>query len=201
MRTQFAAALAALILATPLLAQAQDLPSYAQPAAASEDQQVHGRIVSFDGHYSLQVRDERGFVDNVQLHDGTIINPTGLTLEPGMVVSIDGYNDGSFLAANEVDTPYTYDDDVAYYDGYPWNHYGPDVSLGFFFGSSGWWHSDGHFRWNGGMRAYDVNHALGRMNAGGHVRGDGFHGSGSFHGGGGFGGGGFHGGGGGGGHH
>ncbi len=42
----------------------------------------------------LQVRDEQGYVDNVQLHQGTIINPTGITLEPGMVVSILGYNSG-----------------------------------------------------------------------------------------------------------
>jgi hypothetical protein len=214
MRTHIVAAIAALVLATPLVAQAQDIPSYAQPAAVSQDDQVHGRIVSFDGHYSLQVRDERGFTDNVQLHDGTIINPTGLTLEPGMVVSIDGYNDGSFLAANEIDTPYTYDDGgVAYYDGYPWNHYGSDIGLGFFFGNDGWWHSDGHYRWNGGVRVYDVHHAEGRVGGGGGFHGNGgflggggFHGDGGFHGGGdggfhGGGGGGFHGGGGGGGGH
>jgi hypothetical protein len=157
MRTHFVAAFAALLLATPLVAQAQDIPSYAQPDAVSEDEQIHGRIVSFDGQYSLQVRDERGFVDNVQLHQGTIINPTGLTLAPGMVVSVDGFNDGPYLAANEIDTPYTYYGGVPYYGGYPWYHYGPSISLGFFFGNAGWWHGDGRYHWNAGVRVYDVH--------------------------------------------
>src|SRR6202035_5329663 len=131
MRRHLVAAFAALVLAAPLAAQAQDLPSYAQPAAVSEDEQIHGRIVNFDGQYSLQIRDERGFVDNVQLHQGTIINPTGLTLAPGMVVSVLGYNAGPFLAANEVDTPYLFTSGVPYYAGRPWNYYGPSISLGF----------------------------------------------------------------------
>ena len=65
----------------------------------------------------MYVRDVRGYVDNVTLHQGTIINPTGLTLAPGMVVSILGYNAGPFFAANEVDTPYTYTYGVPYYAG------------------------------------------------------------------------------------
>ena len=69
-------------------------PSVQQVA---DDQQIRGRISSFDGGYNLTVADERGFTDNVQLHDGTIINPTGLTLAPGMVVSILGYNAGPLL--------------------------------------------------------------------------------------------------------
>jgi hypothetical protein len=67
-----------------------------------------------------------------------VINPTGLTLAPGMVVSIDGYNAGGYFAANEVDTPYTYYEGVPYYYGHPWFYYGPSVSLGFFFGGGGW---------------------------------------------------------------
>jgi hypothetical protein len=54
----------------------------------------------------LNVRDDRGFLDNVELHQGTIINPTGLALQPGMEVTIIGYNRGRSLAANEIDTPY-----------------------------------------------------------------------------------------------
>ncbi len=41
----------------------------------------------------------------MDLHQGTIINPTGLTLEPGMNVTIDGYADGSNFDAMEIDTP------------------------------------------------------------------------------------------------
>ena len=140
-----AAALAASlsIIAAPLAASAQDEPSYGtapQPSYATQDEQIHGRIVSFDGAYALQVRDDRGFIDNVQLHQGTIINPTGLTLTAGMVVAIHGYNSGSFFAANEVDTPYTLYGAVPYYLGHPWYYWGPSISLGFFFGSGGWWH-------------------------------------------------------------
>ncbi|HYZ16754.1 MAG TPA: hypothetical protein VE591_10145 [Candidatus Acidoferrum sp.] len=157
MRTHFFAAIAAVIIATPLAAQAQDMPSYAQPVAVSRDEQIHGRIVDFDGGYNLRVRDERGFIDNVQLHQGTIINPTGLTLAPGMVVSIDGYNAGPYLAANEIDTPYTFYDGVPYYHGYAWDHWGPSVSLSFFFGDGGWWHGGGGYHWNEGVRVYDVH--------------------------------------------
>jgi len=180
------AALAAIFLATPLAALAQDVPTYAgasdqqqvdqqqpppgdQPPppggdvpsyaeAPPQDEQIRGRIVSFDGAYSLQVRDERGFVDNVQLHQGTIINPTGLTLAPGMIVSILGYNSGSFFAANEVDTPYTFDAGIPYYAGHPWDYYGPTIGLSFFFGNVGWWHGDyfhGPFAYRGGARYYN----------------------------------------------
>ncbi len=152
-------ALAALLLATPLAASAQDVPSYAYaPQAATADEQIRGRIASFDGAYDLTVNDERGFVDNVDLHDGTIINPTGLTLAPGMVVSILGYSDGSQFAANEIDTPYSYDAGVADYGGHPWDYYGPSTSLAFFFGSAGWWHGNafrGDYSYRGGARYYN----------------------------------------------
>jgi len=157
----YIAAIAALALVTPLAAHAQDLPSYAQPAQASEDEQLRGRIVAFDGAYSLQVRDERGYTDNVQLHQGTIINPTGLTLAPGMIVSILGYNGGEYFAANEVDTPYQFVGGYPYYAGHPWNYYGAGISIGFFFGSTGWWHGGafgGGFRYVGGARVYNSVH-------------------------------------------
>jgi len=151
------AAVAAIGLLAPISAAAQDMPSYAQ--SAPQDQQVRGRIASFDGAYDLTVRDDNGYIDNVRLHQGTIINPTGLTLAPGMVVSILGYNAGPFFAANEVDTPYTYYGGVPYYYGHPWWFYGPTVSLGFFFGNGGWWHG-GYFghpvRYYGGYHAYGV---------------------------------------------
>jgi hypothetical protein len=134
------AAVAALALFTPLAAQAQGAPSY-----ATQDQAIHGRVVGFDGGYHLSVRDDRGYVDHVQLHQGTVINPTGLTLAPGMVVSIDGYNSGSYFSANEIDTPYEFYGGVPYYGGYPYWHYGPSVSLGFFFGDGGW-HDHGGWR-------------------------------------------------------
>ena len=82
-------------------ASADSLPSY-----ASAEQTIHGRIRSVDGQYHLTVSDDKGYLDHVNLHQGTVINPTGLTLAPGMSVTILGYNGGSVFVANEIDTPY-----------------------------------------------------------------------------------------------
>jgi len=159
MQKHVLAAWAAIALLVPAAAGAQAMPSYAQPPPtyASGEENIHGRIATFDGRYALTVRDERGFIDSVQLHQGTIINPTGLTLEPGMVVSVLGYNAGSYLAANEIDTPYTLVVGVPYWSEHPWWYYGPTVSLNFFFGSPGWWHGSyfhGGFHYLGGARVY-----------------------------------------------
>lgn len=154
------AAVAAAALLSPLAAEAQGVPSYAQPAPSyAGEENIHGRIAAFDGRFNLTVRDERGFVDNVHLHQGTIINPVGITLEAGMVVSILGYNAGPYLEANEIDTPYTFVVGVPYWDDHPWWYYGPSVSLNFFFGNLGWWHGTylrGGFRYVGGARAYSA---------------------------------------------
>jgi hypothetical protein len=83
--------------------QQQPLPSY-----ASGEEEIHGRISQIGGKYQISVRDDRGFIDSVMLHDGTIINPTGLTLQSGQAVSILGHTDGKNFDANEVDTPYRY---------------------------------------------------------------------------------------------
>jgi hypothetical protein len=142
------AAITAFVLLTSSAVQAQNIPSYAQPQPMS-DEQIRGRIVGFDGAYSLALRDERGFVDNVRLHQGTIINPVGLALEPGMIVCVMGYNVGPYLDAEEIDTPYTFYGAMPYYEGHPWNYYGPTIGLNFYFGNTGWWHrgyySDEHF--------------------------------------------------------
>jgi hypothetical protein len=127
--------LALAVVALPGAASAQDRPSY---ATADEDS-VHGRIVAVKDQYNIDVRDDKGYVDHVQLHQGTIINPTGLTLHPGMTVTVLGVNSGSTLAANEIDTPYNYSPAVAYG---PYPYYGPyyapyafypSVALGFRF--------------------------------------------------------------------
>ncbi len=146
MRKFIAALAAALVISAPLAARAETLPSYAVPAPHG-DAHIDGRVVDFDGGYGLQVRDDNGYVDRVRLHAGTIINPTGLRLAPGMVVSVLGYNAGSFFAANEIDTPYTYTYGVPYFYGHPWNYYGPSYSLDFYFGHPGWYHDDWHHRY------------------------------------------------------
>jgi hypothetical protein len=140
------------LLALPLAAQAQSA------ADGSQDEVIHGTIASLEGQYTIYVHDQRGFVDTVRLHDGTIINPTGLTLAPGQSVEIHGRTDGHVFDANEIDTPYNEDaaadnsagystDDApppapVYVAPYPYYSYYPAyaiaypafVSLGFGFG-------------------------------------------------------------------
>lgn len=99
----------------------QTLPSYAQP---STEQTIAGRIAAINSTFNISVRDDKGYIDNVELHRGTIINPTGLTLAVGMRVTILGYNAGGFFEANEIDTPYKYSGPLP-----PPVYYGP-----------GWWY-------------------------------------------------------------
>jgi hypothetical protein len=133
------AAILAAALITPAIASAQDIPAYAAPA----DQHVQGTIASINGTWNLTVNDTNGYSDSVELHQGTIINPTGLTLEPGMNVSIAGYPDGSNFDATEIDTPYHYAGPPpaavyygpgAWYPGYAYG-WGPSFSLVFNLGS------------------------------------------------------------------
>jgi hypothetical protein len=102
--------LAAVIVALPVAGFAEgsrtstEAPTYAIPNADGNET-VSGRITWFDGRFDLQVRDERGFIDNVQLRQGTVINPTGLTLRSGMPVQIRGRNRGYVLVAEQIDSP------------------------------------------------------------------------------------------------
>ncbi|HTW85936.1 MAG TPA: hypothetical protein VMD91_17835 [Candidatus Sulfotelmatobacter sp.] len=159
------AALTGLIV--PAVASAQDVPSYAvDQAPVDQDQTVSGTIASVDGPFDIQVADSNGYDDDVQLHQGTIINPTGLTLEPGMQVSIQGFADGDVFQANEIDTDAqdAYDGVLPtpvyygpgyWYPGFAYG-YGPSFSLAFVFGS-GWVHRPFYHvsAWNG--QAWDAH--------------------------------------------
>jgi len=116
----------------------QPLPSYAKPGYASTEQTIHGRVTVVNGTY-MEIADSNGYTDRVQLHQGTIINPTGIRLAPGMSVTIIGHNNGHLFLANEIDTPYQYGGPYAYgpYPYYP--YYGPPVYFGLGFGYHGWW--------------------------------------------------------------
>jgi hypothetical protein len=112
----------------------QTLPSYAQPNA---EQTIKGRINAIVDAFNITVLDDNGYLDNVRLHRGTIINPTGLTLAAGMLVTILGYNAGTYFEANEIDTPYRYSGALPppvyygpgwWYPGYVYG-YGPAWSL------------------------------------------------------------------------
>ncbi len=125
-----AVAVAALI--TPAIAAAQEAPD----AGAA---QIQGTISSINGTWNLTVADSNGYSDSIELHQGTIINPTGLTLEPGMSVTIQGYPDGGNLDAMEIDAPYQYAGPAptavyygpgAWYPGYA-SGWGPSFSLVF----------------------------------------------------------------------
>ncbi len=164
-----AATLATAVFALPAIAKAQSAPSYADPGYGNNGEEtIHGRVYTIDGTFDIRVSDDRGFVDHVHLHQGTIINPTGLTLAPGMDVTVLGYNAGSVLEANEIDTPYSYDGPAPvpvyygpgwWYPGYDYG-YGPSFSLGLVFGNGGWYYAhqpwNGHWYddhpWNGGSR-------------------------------------------------
>jgi hypothetical protein len=116
--------LAALIalLSLPAVGLAQDqqqMPSY----AIRRVETIRGTITGFDGKYTLYVRDVKGYLDHVTLHDGTIINPTGLKLHEGIPVTISGHADGSTFAADQIDTPYQKTYALGYPYAYP--YYGP----------------------------------------------------------------------------
>jgi hypothetical protein len=163
-----AAALAIAGFALPLAASAQDAPSYAQPASANSDETITGRIASIDGTFNITVNDDRGFADHVEMYQGTIINPTGLTLADGMTVTIQGYADGSQFVANEIDTPYTLSGpapEPAYYGPGWWYPgfaygYGPAFTLGIIFGSGNSWHAE-HERFHGHPWAGSDGHPYG----------------------------------------
>jgi hypothetical protein len=94
-------------------AQAQGVPSYARPEApppvpsyARRQEVLRGRVTATNGKYGISVRDDRGFVDTVTLHDGTVIIPRGFRLAPGVTVTIYGHNGGNVFNADEIDTPY-----------------------------------------------------------------------------------------------
>lgn len=147
------AALATAALISPSLAFAQDYPpSFAD---AGGDQQIQGQIVAINGTWNITVHDANGYADSVELHQGTVINPTGLTLEPGMSVTIDGYPDGPNFDAMEIDTPYQYQGPApvavyygpgAWYPGYAYG-WGPSFSLVFNIGNHSW---DRHPFYSGG---------------------------------------------------
>jgi len=99
-------------------------PTYATPIAGES---ISGHITAITGKYTLEVRDSRGFIDNVTLHPGTIINPRGITLAAGMQVTINGSNAGPTFTANQIDAPYT----VALVPGYGYAPFYGSIGLGF----------------------------------------------------------------------
>jgi hypothetical protein len=100
------------ILAIPmlaaLLAGAGAIASTAAPAAAQyapyaygpyQRQNVVNGIVTYFYQFNMTIQAPSGAIIPVQLHQGTIINPLGLSLAPGMPVTVRGYwANGAFFA-------------------------------------------------------------------------------------------------------
>src|ERR1700756_1626586 len=101
MKNALCSALTIAALALPLAAHAAP-NSY---AIRAEEQTLHGTIASIEGKFGLTVRDDRADVDQVRLHPGTVIEPTGLRLQPGMQVTITGSPDGKAFNANTIVAP------------------------------------------------------------------------------------------------
>jgi len=79
-------------------------PTAAPSSAPSE---ISGRIDAIVGKYGLRLRDDRGYIDSVTLHQGTVIVPAGLTLKSGMLVKITGSASGTTFSANVIRTSYS----------------------------------------------------------------------------------------------
>ncbi|HYZ16461.1 MAG TPA: hypothetical protein VE591_08675 [Candidatus Acidoferrum sp.] len=92
-------ALLAIVASAGLLATVQ-VPPF---AIVAQETTLSGTIAGFDGKYHLRLRDDRGYVDDVTLHQGTVITPTGQRLHPGMRVTIRGAAAGSTFDADEID--------------------------------------------------------------------------------------------------
>lgn len=142
MQRRTVAALATFIAATLQAAVADTLPSY---ASADQATQIHGSVMSINRR-DLTLRDDRGFLDHVVLLDGTVINPTGIEIEPGQLLTIYGHADGDAFSASEIDTasaPYApvvadpVDAYVPYYDPYFDPYFGYGYGYGYGFGAFG----------------------------------------------------------------
>ncbi len=173
-------------LALPSLAGAQSYPSY----AVASQQTIKGTITGFNGAYTVYVQDEKGYGDNIQLHDGTVINPTGLKLQEGMRVTIYGYPNGPVFQAYRIDAPYpnygyggqyggaygAYGGAYPYYGGY-YGAYGYPYYGGYY--GTPWYPLWGvGFGWFGGWPGYYggwPGYYRGGYYRGGYYRGPGFY--------------------------
>jgi hypothetical protein len=125
---------AALLVAACLLpaSAGAETPTYARPLP-SGDQIVTGIIDDFSGKYGLTLRDDRGYLDNVRLHQGTVIEPTGTQLRAGMHVTLIGHPEGRVFVVDEVDVPQSEAAPPAYVS--PFAPYPDYVPYGYGYGS------------------------------------------------------------------
>lgn len=147
-----AALTAAAVLSVPALALAQPSgeqetqpPSYAQPAQQyATHPGITGTISGFDGQWVVYMHDDKGYTDHITLHQGTIINPTGIRLNEGMKVTVYGSADGPTFQANRIDVAYSPYSPYYGSNGQPSNAYGGD-----FYGYGGGYGGDPGYGYGG----------------------------------------------------
>ena len=88
-------------------AASESAPAATTAPSSAQSEVISGRIDAITGKYTLRVRDDRGYMDSVTLHPGTVILPAGLVLKPGMLVKISGTVAGNTFAANVIKTSYS----------------------------------------------------------------------------------------------
>jgi len=92
-----ALALGVLAFAAPVVAQAQPIVVEQPGAPFVGTHELRGTVTYFNA-FTMDVR-AAGEVVPVHLHQGTIINPTGLTLHQGMYIRVFGFwANGNFQA-------------------------------------------------------------------------------------------------------
>lgn len=99
---------AALLAATSGMASAQGYPGngnagYNQGYGNHNQRAAITGVVTYFNRYDLRIRTGVGQAQ-IQLHQGTVINPTGVSLRNGMIVSVTGWRgrDG-VLQADRID--------------------------------------------------------------------------------------------------
>jgi hypothetical protein len=75
------------------------------PGAGEDGHTLCAVVTSIDSKYGLTVRDERGALKSVTLHQGTIIDPTGFELKPGTPVYVVGSIAGGTFDADRIEAP------------------------------------------------------------------------------------------------
>jgi hypothetical protein len=93
------------LLSSPV--SAQERPSYALPQVQPQNV-VRGVYWSQVDKYHIYVKDVNGYIDSIELYQGTVINPTGITLVPGMALVIYGEARDRVFFAHQIDTIYGY---------------------------------------------------------------------------------------------
>jgi hypothetical protein len=86
----------------------QQGPSYSLPPPTYANRpSIKGTITSFDGQWVVYMHDEKGYTDHITLHQGTVINPTGIKLLEGMKITVYGYADGPTFRADVINVAYS----------------------------------------------------------------------------------------------